>query len=268
MIVEGRTRAEPNPITATSLHLLKRKFQKRFLAQQCTSLTNCLTDALAATATAAPVRKNPYIIDRPKSRVNLAHDEARWEEALFWQWKDPGHGRTAPWQRLLTYQVNLPNKKAADDWGEIDLLGVSFQQLPVIVELKAPSSIESPVQMLVQATAYAVAVRKAWATCFRQEWDRSVTHGAVPLPEELRRCELVCAAPSEYWERWTGDTSRARTMTPAAWRAFGDLRKALERHGFPSVFLRLGHEGKDPAGLPIAITMQEEHLERLRQLSL
>jgi hypothetical protein len=197
VIVEGRTRGEANPIAATSLHLLKHKFQKRFLAQQCISLTNCLTDALAATATAAPVRDNPYIIDRLERRASLAHDEARWEEALFWQWKDPAPGGAAPWQRLLTYQVNLPNKRAADDWGEIDLLGVSFQQLPVIVELKAPRSTESPVQMLIQATAYAVALQKAWATCFRHEWDRSVTHGAVPLPEELRRCELVCAAPSE-----------------------------------------------------------------------
>jgi hypothetical protein len=262
VIVEGRTWGAPNPITATSLHLLKHKFQKRFLAQQCTSLTNCLTDALAATATAAPVRENPYIIDRPKPRGSLAHDEARWEEALFWQWKDPGPGRAAPWQRLLTYQVNLPNKQAADDWGEIDLLGVSTQQLPVIVELKAPRSAESPAQMLIQATAYAVALQKAWATCFRHEWDRSVTHGAVLLPEELRRCELVCAAPSEYWERWTGDTSRARAVKPAAWAAFGDLRNALESNGFPSIFLRLGHEGKDPSGLPIGVTVEEEHFHR------
>src|SRR4051794_27002389 len=108
--MERPTRGRPNPITATGLHLLRHALQKRFMARQCTALTECLTDALAATATAAPVRASDYIMERLERRANLARAEARWEEALFWQWKDPAPGR-APWRRLLTYQVNLPNKK-------------------------------------------------------------------------------------------------------------------------------------------------------------
>jgi hypothetical protein len=90
--MERPTRGRPDPIAASGLHL-RPELQKRFMARQCTALTDCLTDALAATATAAPVCENDYIIERLERRANLAHDEARWEEA---------------------YQVNLPNKKTRE----------------------------------------------------------------------------------------------------------------------------------------------------------
>ncbi len=254
-----RTDRGHGPATnGNGLHLLKRKFQKRFLARQCRELTDCLADAIAATIEAAPVRVGKrYIQNRKHSRATGA-SEATWEEALFQQWKAPVGGAFAPWKRLLTYQVLLQNSKRDEDWGEIDLLGASARNLPVVVELKAPRSNESPAEMLVQATAYAVAVKKAWPQCLRTEWASALKVKANTLPNELNGCELVCAAASEYWETWTGDTPRARTVSSDAWAAIAELRQSLEKSGYPSTFLRLDHEG--PATNPTSIRLVEEHL--------
>jgi hypothetical protein len=259
-------RGERNIITSDALHLLKRQFQKRFLAEQCRELTNCLAEALAATDKIAPVREGrPYIHNRDVERETVA-SEATWEERLFRECKVPRPGSYAPWKRLLTYQVNLPNRRdkgrgeADRNWGEIDLLAVSRKDLPVVIELKAHSSVESPAQMLVQATAYAVALQKAWPKCLRAEWAKELGLEESTLPAELSTCEIVCAAPSEYWENWTGDTPRARSVKPGVWAAIGDLRKALERKGYPSTFVRLKHQ-RSPSD-PSSITLSEEQLPR------
>lgn len=252
--MQKRTRGERNVITPAGLHLLKRKFQKRFLAKQCAELTDCLADALAATMEIAPLREGKaYIHDREAPRDTRA-SEATWEDALFRQCKAPVAGGYAPWKRLLTYQVSLQNQKDTDsDWGEIDLLGVSEQGLPVVVELKAPGSNESPAQMLVQATAYAIALQKAWPKCLRGEWAKSIGVDEQGLPPELSMCEIVGAAPSEYWEKWTGDTTTARAVKEGTWAAIDDLRKALARSGYPSVFVRLNHTGSSPEGITLSV---------------
>ena len=257
--MENRRRDERNIITSESgLHLLKQKFQTGFLAEQCRELTNCLSDAIAATMNAAPVRIGKrYIHDRSEPRDTQA-EEARWEDALFRSpWAEPTANRSAPWKRLLTYQVLLQDSKTHDkNWGEIDLLAASDQNLPVVIELKAPSSQESPAQMLVQATAYGVAIRKAWPSCLRAEWAGALKLPQDSLPGELDRCDLVCAAPSEYWANWVGDTPPARTVSSDAWAAIAELRKALAKSGYPSTFVRLNHEGIGPTNISVV----EEHL--------
>ena len=195
---------------------------------------------------AAPVRIGKrYIHDRNEPRETQA-DEARWEEALFRSaWAEPPASTPAPWKKLLTYQVLLQNAKSDENWGEIDLLGASEQNLPVVIEMKAPSSQESPAQMLVQATAYGVAVRKAWPSCLRAEWAEALKIPLDSLPEELERCELVCVAPAEYWENWVGDSPLARTVSSDAWAAIAELRQSLAKSGYTSSFVRLNHEGDE-----------------------
>jgi hypothetical protein len=68
----------------------------------------------------------------------------------------------------------------------------------------------------------------------------------------------VCAAPAEYWKNWTGDTPRARTVGSDAWVAITELRKSLEKSGYPSTFLRLEHDGT--ATSPTSIRPVEEHI--------
>ena len=153
--------------------------------------------------------------------------------------------------------MSLQNHRDTDsDWGEIDLLGVSEDKLPVIVELKAPGSDESPAQMLVQGTAYAVALQKAWPKCLRVEWTKSVGVEQGELPEELSTYTIVGADPKAYWEKWTGTSPEAATVQRKAWAAIADLRKWLARTGFRSVFVRLDYQGEGPIG----ITLVEHHL--------
>jgi hypothetical protein len=221
-----------------------------------------LADALAETARLAPVRQNKRYIQERKRHRETDGSEARWEEALFWQ--DLPAGSYAPWKRLLTYQVNLPNSKHKDrgetdrHWGEIDLLAVSRKDLPVVIELKAPGSSESPADMLVQATAYAIALQKAWPKCLRAEWAKEIRVDVSELPATLSTCEIVCAAPKEYWDKWTGDTPTARSIKPEVWTAIGDLRKALGRRGYPSTFVRVNHGGSTKK--PTDLSLSEERL--------
>jgi hypothetical protein len=111
--------------------------------------------------------------------------------------------------------------------------------------------------MLVQATAYAVAVKKAWPQCLRSEWASALKIEADTLPRELSGCELVCAAPAEYWENWTGHTPRARTIGADAWAAIAQLRKSLEKNGYPSTFQRLEHEGTATSSKSIRLVEEQ-----------
>jgi hypothetical protein len=187
------------------------------------------------------------------STDTLVPDErAKWEEALLQSWKAPAERSDAPWQRLLT----------SEGLREFELLGVSRQQLPIVVELKTPCATEGPLQMLVRATAAGLLMRQAWPKRFRGEWAEVVTHDAAGLPEKLPVCELVCAAPAEYWRRWIGTSPLAQTMGSPAWSMIADLRRALQRNGFPSVFVRLEHLGIDWKGRPTEIRVVEQQLPR------
>lgn len=78
--------------------------------------------------------------------------------------------------------------------------------------------------MLVQAPAYGVAICKAWPVRLRAEWVQFGLGGVTDaaLPNELSGCELVCAAPAEYWRGWTGDTPRARQVSRQSWAALAE----------------------------------------------
>jgi hypothetical protein len=53
---------------------------------------------------------------------------------------------------------------ASDDkgWGEIDLLGIAADGLPVVIEIEKRDSTETPASVLVQAAAYGLALQRAW----------------------------------------------------------------------------------------------------------
>jgi len=47
-------------------------------------------------------------------------------------------------ERIVAFQVNLPAKRDAEGWGEIDLLGVGTDGLPIVIESKRGKSKEPP----------------------------------------------------------------------------------------------------------------------------
>lgn len=212
------------------LHRLKREFQKKYAAEQCYQLTQMLDEAIAATFEQAPVRGRKYLADRSAMTRTPAGKEAQLEWAIYRQWSGPSCERVEGcWQRLINFQVNLPARRGDKDWGEVDLLGVADDGLPVLIELKDGASPEPPPRLLVQAAAYGLALQKAWPS-FRGEWLRETAkHGFTsPLPTALLPCRLVCAAPHEYWDNWL-------TEHPML-SALETLRSALAIRGLPCEF--------------------------------
>jgi hypothetical protein len=231
MNVEGR---KPRSIRgmnpALGLHRLKRQFQKKFMAEQCQQLTAVLDDAIAATFKEAPVRRRAYLVDRSTMTRSPAGKEAQLEWAVYQQWSGPSCERVEGcWQRLINFQVNLPAKRGDKDWGEIDLLGVAEDGLPVLIELKHGSSTEPPPRLLVQVAAYGLALQKAWHF-LRGEWRQKIAAYGFksPLPTALLPCRLLCAAPQEYWDAWSSEEPM--------WTALEELREAFAVRGLPSAF--------------------------------
>lgn len=241
-----------------SLHILKNDFTKTYLARQCEQLLAGLDQAIAATTECAPVRSNSrYFDERDGGSPSATSTEALWERAMWAHFSDAVTARALPgaWYRLVTYQVPLRNTQGDDGWGAVDLLGVSHQGLPVVVELKRPGAHDvTPAEMLVQAAAYAVALRKAWASGFAQQWYELVSSkfgfrtppssGASPV------VHLVGAAPPDYWQQWIGDTAKAKKVTAEDWSQVAALVAALGERGLPASFVEVSHSGVNAANAP------------------
>ena len=211
------------------------------MAEQCEQLMAHLDDAIDVTLLSAPVRLGKRYLPLSRTKVTLspAHPEAQLERSMHRQWSQPGCAAEGCWERIVAFQVNLPNKRAAEGWGEIDLLGIAPDGLPVVIELKQADSNETPAAILVQAAADGVALQKGWWK-LRSEW-RERAGVRRPLPAALRPCQLVGAAPEEYWGRWTLAAKEAS--------ALATLRAAFTERGLPSTLAALS---RDDAGSHVA----------------
>jgi len=147
----------------------------------------------------------------------------------------------------------------------IDILGVSTQGGPVVVELKkGPSALadgktgatESPLRMVLEAAAYAVALRKNWDR-FRREWidllDRLGTSEEVisRVPQQLTRVPLVAAAPASFWIDWLPVTEKGKTVTLETWRAFQRLLSEFEKMELPVSFVSISGHDQNVDGLAV-----------------
>jgi hypothetical protein len=172
------------------------------------------------------------------------HVEAQLERALYRQWAPDCEPAIGCWHRLVAFQVNMPNQRSDKNWGEIDLLGTTETGWPIVIELKQGRNDETPAALLVQAAGYGLALQKAWPM-FRAEWQSHLAEHLglrSVLPTALNPCQLVCAAPVEYWNQWIGETPRARTVPTGAWGALGRLRMAFQERGLPATFARVAGE--------------------------
>lgn len=244
------------------MHLLKTAFKKAYLARQCEQLLEGLEQAIAATLECAPVRRNSdYFVDRDGGAPSVRSTETLWERALWEHFRDPLSAPAVPgaWYRLVMYQVPLRNTHHDIRWGSIDLLGVSHQGLPVVVELKQPGAHEvTPAEMVVQAAAYALALRKSWDEDFGRQWHAliSTRYGFRPPPWNgaAPMIHLVGAAPREYWHHWLGNSPKARTVSPQVWPQMSALVTALGERGLPATFVEIGHEGLNAENSPRNLT--------------
>ena len=134
--------------------------------------------------------------------------EDRWERTTWRKWR-PSKGNMpntefhplAPW--ILSYQLPLYGRQKSGGWGKIDLLGISPEKVPVIIEVKAEKSKESPLAVVLEAVRYGIALRELWTCGLREQWanalqafDEDAIRPESPLSENLKRCQLICAAAS------------------------------------------------------------------------
>lgn len=186
--------------------------------------------------------------------------EAILERAIWKQWnsnafiQNKGRFHDALCRHVQTYQMPLKDKES-DAWGEVDLVGVSEDGLPVILELKQKNSQDTPLWMLAQGLAYAVAVQRAWNNgrlC--NEWEEHV----IPLSEsfhstsKLSQIPVIGIAPHDYWEKKIGIKGKRSNgkVKESAWRQFKNLCDACSNRGFPVSFLQFTYSEAGPNRLP------------------
>lgn len=190
---------------------------------QCEQLVAELPQWISRTETLAPLRE-AYVIDRTDvGGVHVGSDyEIRLERSL---WNTFRHHRfldVCP--GLASYSVGLFNQQQQNDWGEVDLLGRSGNNTPVVIELKQATG-RNPLSMIVQGLAYAIAIRKAWKA-FRPSWVQAVGDA----PDSLGVPLIVGLAPTQYWDRFMGST--ASEFDSRHWHSIRNFLTAVENNGF------------------------------------
>jgi hypothetical protein len=261
-------RGQPRAIDCSqSLHLLGRSFQLRHLERQASELLEGLDAAICATELVAPVRaKSPYQLSRSQSRTPRGR-EAVWEQAIWREWHVAPQRATdfipGVCRAIVAYQVMLRDTNLDTGWGEIDLLGVASDGLPVVIELKADSSTEPPLRGIVEGIAYAIAVRRAWSQGFARQWTDSVSTPTEPLslPDSFLS-RAVFAAPGAYWDRVLGRKGPKWRVSAAAWARILDLTAAFAARNLFVTLARLeASDDRAPSGITVEVVSKAEILE-------
>jgi hypothetical protein len=151
---------------------------------------------------------------------------------------------------IQTYQMPLQGTRKDKRWGKIDLVGVTSDASPVVIELKREDAKDTLLRMLVEGVAYACAIRKAWNEGgLRAKWSVAMKkHGLHQEQTEiLANVPVLLLAPSGFWKRAIGSegTRSNGKVQEDAWPPFMRLVRKCDDHGFPIYFLEV--ELKDAA---------------------
>lgn len=250
------------------LHILKDAWtRKEYLGPQSMQLASSLQSAIDATSAAAHERTQGFQLGRSITEaMNDRSRERRLEAAMLRRWKVPGMWPIpGGWGQLVAFQVPLFSQEQKEGWGYIDLLGVNSAGLPVVVELKkSPNamtdgktgSAETPLRMVLEAAAYAVALRKNWPR-FRSEWITHLTLLQIPdkiitsVPAVLETVPLVAAAPASFWIDWLPVTEKGLTVSRETWLSFQSLLTKLQAAKLPVTFVSISGQDQDEPGLAV-----------------
>jgi len=253
---------------ADGFHVLKDKWvQKKYLQQQSERLLEEFEVGLDTTRRAAPERSLGFQLDREATReIEPSQRERRWERTAFRRWSKGGLSPVSQcWDRLVAFQVPLFENEEKSSWGYIDLLGVISDGTPVIVELKkeprakstgGTDTSESPLRMVLEAAAYAIALRRNWER-FRPEFIEQLKRldlqesTIARVPQTLSTVRLVGAAPAGYWIDWLPITAKGLTVTVDAWRAFAELLKKFDEANLPVSFASLSGDIENPESIAV-----------------
>jgi len=231
--------------------------QFTYMGQHSTSIFENLNSILEITYERAPLREHSngqtYQLDRQgNDNIDIGNRERRLEAAL-WQYgyRNPIKLADTVDAYTLSYQMPLRGSHGDAQWGMVDVIGACRNGLPIVFELKQDNAADSPLRVVIEGAAYAVAVRKAWNTpaCnLRSEWQaslqsRGILDTADTLPKCLQEVPIVAVASHSYWERKIARNEPRQNgqVRSGAWKPFKDLCQKLGKRGFPVYFLSIKH---------------------------
>lgn len=238
--------------------LIRSVNQLSFMIQNCEDLAKYLNVMIERTYHLAPIRCKNIPLDRSfhKSKQRPDNPERALEMAIWHQCVGrvrflPGNCRS-----IVSYQVPIRETNRDQAGKAIDLLGISNEGGPVVLELKIGKSTETPLRMLVEALSYAVAVRKAWnekGGALRKQWPatlKKINPEFQEYDDVLTEVPVIGIAPVQYWKTCFGENGPRGRVEKDAWKAFGVLVRACRKRGFPPYFVQFDEGEKDEDGMP------------------
>ncbi|MBI1338460.1 MAG: hypothetical protein GC164_16075 [Phycisphaera sp.] len=233
------------PDYTQSLHRLKDEVnQWRQMAVHIQGTRTNIEASIEATQANAPIRNQGFQLDRDNAG-NPQGREARWERAIWGLWgrdfRSGAHFLEGVCEYIHAYAVPLYAAQAQDGWGEVDLVGVAPNRLPVVIELKEPGADDTPLKIMLQAAAYGIAIQKVWREgTLRTEWIQSiggvVMHNADDLPNTLDRINVVGLVPDGYLAALSDEKKEIIKETRESMRC---LAGAFEQRGIVWTFARI-----------------------------
>jgi hypothetical protein len=250
-----------NPFLGLGLHELAApvqtsdsfRFQLSRAKEQIELIRSSLEELVKVTLAKAPERQTGFCLDRKGQDPPLTHEEDKWERAMYRKWGPDGHDEYVSICRSIqTYQYPLRASQKDSHWGQIDLLGIGSDFLPVPNELKTAITRESPLRMLVEVAAYGLALMKAWPT-LKDHWIDALSHSGKSRrdwPLRLDGITVIGAAPEQYWDRCLGKIpgTAARKFPPDAWPDFWRLVDDFRKKGVDTHFVAIAGELRNLTG--------------------
>jgi hypothetical protein len=164
--------------------------------------------------------------------------EIRIERALWSKYHQQVTSDAMPFlptcSRIAGYSVALFSEQEQANWGEVDLLGVSSNGLPIPIELKQDTG-DNILKMIVQVAAYGVAVRHLWNLTdspFRRCWNALSFCPDTDMPlsgqNHMAEIECICLATKAYWDRAFGRDGERRTAGQIMDDSWGPINNLVQ----------------------------------------
>jgi hypothetical protein len=226
-------------------HVLRNKWVRRsYIEQQAHVLTVDFKTALDATKRDMPdrgARGRGFLVDRVTQGSGLRLDEMsagskerRMEQALYDAYSSTGSsGSGVPWQLIVAYQIPLFDRRQRDGWGHIDLLALTADGTPVVIELKTGDAIDTPLRALVEGLANAVAVQANWLAIAGEIEAAGDIRGLSGWTTEAPSVAVQVLAPDTYWQNWQPDGRLGRSVGRAARDRVAQFRAASAQAAYP-----------------------------------
>lgn len=216
------------------LHLCN-EFNIAYTSDQTEYLIENFEELVKITRQAVPGRSKNFFPDASERTAPENIDERKLEHELYLKYKEPNSIKSNEISKIIThipyYQFPLVahgEKEKSRGWGQVDLIGCTPERKPAIIELKRGGSTETPLRVIVEALAYAIALQEMWkqeGTTFRNDWDKLVGM-------DLKQITAIGLAPSKYWRRWNVNEEQHSNLQKDTGTKIEELRQVAAESGF------------------------------------